>query len=400
MRRSFAVGPALVALTACSLIENFDGYTSGSEGGAPGSDASIDAPFGADSGDASSGDGSHDAALGDVTSGDEGVPADAVATDTSGQTPAAYIYVLGGVVGLGSTPSSDVLSAPAYADGSLGAWSATTSLPVAISTQGTTALNGSIFSFGGTPDGASALTTVYSTQASGGGNVGAWTMQTQLGTNRFGQGAAVTGSRVYAVGGHDSSGALAGTESAAPTGGGVVSGWSADSVLPTARDLGAACIYNGIIYLAAGSDDGAPDGASSIVYAAPIEGDGSLGTWVDTSILMTRRWGATCTIFSARLYVFGGQDSSGNFYGDVQWSPIAGDGSLGSWTQTTGFAPSRFEHATVAIGNRVYVIGGAGSAGLLSDVQVGEIGGDGSIASWTPVTSLPAARALHGAVAF
>jgi hypothetical protein len=400
MRRSLAFVPALAALTACSLIENFDGYTS-PDGGSESSDAAFDSPLGADV----NADAPHDAAA-DGTSADgptssDAAPVDAMANDgPDSESPVAYVYVIGGVLGISEVTSSDVLSAPAYSDGSLGAWSATTSLPNAVSTQGTMTQGGAMFVAGGTHDGTNALTSVYSALPSGGGNLGAWGGQTPMGTNRFGFGAVASSTHLYAIGGHDSSGALAGAEGAAPGAGGAVTGWSSYSVLPVARDQGAACIYEGFIYLTAGSDDGTAAGASSIVYSAPIESDGSLGTWVNTSVLITRRWGVTCAVVGARLYVLGGQDSNGDFEGDVQWAPIAADGTLGAWTQTTGFAPSRFEHATVAIGNFLYVIGGVGSAGLFPDVEVAQVAGDGSIAAWTPTTPLPAGRALHGAVAF
>ncbi len=404
MRRVLACAPAFVMLAACSFIENFDGYASTPDAGSAQGDASLDAPSDADG--ASDGsvdvDASRDAGIDGAVSTDAASPLDAMSTDASGSdagAPVAFVYVVGGLTGTTSTPSSDVLGAPAYADGSLGAWTATTSLPAPISAHGTMALGGSIFVAGGTPDGATALTSVISAQPTS-GSVGAWNTQTPMGTNRFGLGAAASSTRIYAIGGHDSSGALGGVEGAAPSAGGGVSGWSSYSVLPTARYEGAACIYNGYVYLAAGSDNGTAAGASSIVYAAPIAGDGSLGTWINTSILITRRWGATCAIVGARLFVLGGQDFNGDYYGDVQWAPIAGDGTLGTWTQTTGFAPSRYEHTTVVIGSYLYVIGGSGSAGLFPDVEVAQVAGDGSIAAWNATTPLPAGRALHGAVAF
>ena len=76
-------------------------------------------------------------------------------------------------------------------------------------------------------------------------------------------------------------------------------------------------------------------------------------------------------------------------------------GTLSAPRGTLSLPDPTDHHATVRVGNHVYVIGGFRSLGTRLDVVlVGDVSADGTITRWTPTTSLPMPLAYHTAVAF
>ena len=115
---------------------------------------------------------------------------------------------------------------------------------------------------------------------------------------------------------------------------------------------------------------------------APIRSDGTLGSWQNTtpipSINGARSLHQTF-IYNGKLYILGGWHGDGlPAFSDVSYAAIQSNGALGNFVQTTSLPEGVVSHsATVSPDGKVYVVNN-------TNLFVGQITGDGSIASWVP----------------
>jgi sugar lactone lactonase YvrE len=120
----------------------------------------------------------------------------------------------------------------------------------------------------------------------------------------------------------------------------------------------------------------------SRVSFAPINSDGTLGAWRSTTPLPSPggprgRTLHQVVLFQGRMYVMGGWHGDGvPNYGDVWFAPMLGDGTLGSFTQTTALPRAMHGHsAVVSSEGRLYVA-------HASDVWVAPISATGPVGSF------------------
>lgn len=168
----------------------------------------------------------------------------------------------------------------------------------------------------------------------------------------------------------------------------------------------AAVAYNGYLYSIGGYSGQTGTYYNTVQYAA-INDDCSLGNWTNnaTSFDTAGRGGITAFAYNGYMYVTGGIGSGGNSSA-VRYAPIDSDGSVGTWNSTTTLPSAMNRHQTVVWGNRLYVLGGTTLA--LPDFNNGATTGsrptgsgstavryttindDGTLASsWSTGTSLP-----------
>jgi len=94
---------------------------------------------------------------------------------------------------------------------------------------------------------------------------------------------------------------------------------------------------------------------------------------------------------------------NGTYVSASAFAPISGDGSLGSWQETTHFPISTFPgwslHQELAYNGRFYLLGGwhGDPVPLYPYVYYAPIQGDGSLGSFAQLPSLPTAMANHSA---
>jgi len=175
----------------------------------------------------------------------------------------------------------------------------------------------------------------------------------------------------------------------------------------------ASAIWNGYIYVAGGNSGCSGQyedcGFTIKVFYAPINQDGSIGSFNQTTPLPKSLRGHTLTAYNGYLYVIGGivQPQFGeppypdptNFKtilnDKVYYSKINPDGSIGDWLETTPLylpelPPEQqdkaglFAHAAVAHDGYIYVSGGWNVA-LNKNVRtllIGPINDDGTIQKW------------------
>lgn len=178
-------------------------------------------------------------------------------------------------------------------------------------------------------------------------------------------------------------------------------GYVAGSQYPTDRYGASATILNGYVYMAGGCTSAATDcstATNSVVYA-PIQADGTLGTWTATqNLLLPLAWGKLEAV-GGTLYYIGGQTSgSNNGSQNIYWvKPDANGAITTTWASTANGLPSGRTRMGAAVWNdRIYIVGGNSNVGTPTNtVYVSPpLTGGGTIPSaWsTASTSLPVAR--------
>ena len=200
--------------------------------------------------------------------------------------------------------------------------------------------------------------------------------------------------------------------------------WTAATPLPAARGFAAAVSANafnsvvtgsGNLYVIGGLD--AAGAAASSVYTAALNADGSLpaaaaaGTWATTTALPQALFGASAVIFHGRIYVAGGNDTTGAPSAKVYSAHIKSDGTLDAW-QTLPDLPAAVAYGQlVTSGGYLYVLGGTNAASIdpVSKTQSSAASGaiysaainirNGSIAAWnTNASAMGKSREKFSAV--
>jgi len=235
------------------------------------------------------------------------------------------------------------------------------------------------------------------TQATAGA-ISSWTATTSFSTARFSHYTVTYNGYIYVIGGvNQSLGALNDVQYAPINGDGSVGTWNATTGLPAARYSGAAVAYNGFIYVMGGYGSDAP--THNDVYDAPINADGTLGSWSLITTLSSPRVGFTALVDNGYMYILGGANSSSQ-YNSVEYAIINNDGTLGSWQSTSSFTDKRYLHSSVIYNGYMYVMGGLDFASFnnSADVQYAPINANGTVGAWSFTTSMPYVLLTFGAV--
>ncbi len=144
--------------------------------------------------------------------------------------------------------------------------------------------------------------------------------------------------------------------------------WTA-AALPTdhGTDCLAAVQANGYIYVISGENAATgSDEISDIIDYAPINPDGSLGTWSEASLPLPL-WFMEAEVVGDYLVVFSGLSewSADSAQTAVYTAPLnPSDGSIGSWTTQANSLPEAFYGAGSCVhNNTIYTMGGRTSEG-------------------------------------
>ncbi len=94
-----------------------------------------------------------------------------------------------------------------------------------------------------------------------------------------------------------------------------------------------------------------------------------LGAWNATTPFNIPRHAHTSVVYNGYLYVIGGTSDGVTCFNDVQYAPINADGSLGTWQSTTSFNTGRRSHTSVVYNGYLYVMGGTQLAAVCSTMS-------------------------------
>ena len=137
---------------------------------------------------------------GDITGWTTGTSLPGALTGSQAIVTKNRVYLLGG--NSGTTQVSTVYTAPINADGTIGAWTTGTPLPVRLNVSQAVVTKNRVYLIGG-HNGTTTASTVYTAPINADGTLGAWTIGTSLPGPLSHSQAIVTSSKVYLLGGYN-----------------------------------------------------------------------------------------------------------------------------------------------------------------------------------------------------
>ena len=274
-------------------------------------------------------------------------------------------------------------------NGDITDWTTGTALPGVLSYSQAIVTKNRVYLLGGYTT--SYVSTVYTAPINSDGTLGTWTTGTSLlGALRSSQ-AIVTKNRVYLLGGYTNN--YVSTVYTAPINpDGTLGTWGTGTSLPGALAHSQAIVTKNRVYLLGGENSS----YVSTVYTAPINSDGTLGTWTTGTLLPGVLGASQAIVTKNRVYLLGGYTGS-VYVSTVYTAPINSDGTLGTWKTGTSLPGALGQSQAIVTKNRVYLLGG-NDAGYDSTVYTAPINSDGTLGTWATGTSLPGSLGASQAI--
>jgi N-acetylneuraminic acid mutarotase len=212
-----------------------------------------------------------------------------------------------------------------------------------------------------------------------------WTSTNSLTTAIAGTASFVSKNYMYILGGEDSNGAIDAIQRASfDSDGNLTSTWSNVGTLPVAINQMGYVATKNRYYLIGGFNS---SGALSSVYSAPINSDGTLGSFRTETSLPDGRANATCFVIKDKLYAVGGQNTS-SFFDTVYQATINNDGTLSSWTTLPNF-PVKFDYGKpLLIKDRIYIFN-INRDNNNTNIYYATCNSNADIDSWTSASIMP-----------
>ncbi|MDE3090435.1 MAG: hypothetical protein KGJ80_13720, partial [Chloroflexota bacterium] len=158
-------------------------------------------------------------------------------------------------------------------------------------------------------------------------------------------------------------------------------------------------VVNNYLYVMGGSYALVP---TSTVFYAPINPDGSVGTWNRTQSLPDIRSDFGTVVVSGTIYVIGGGGAGDVPTNSVYYAKPSGGGTISSWYTATAPLPTTLaRHSAVADNGMIYIVGGYDGSTYYPDVYYAIPTSGGDVTSWTKAsTTLQQNLILASGVAF
>ncbi|MEI9914394.1 MAG: hypothetical protein WDN66_05490 [Candidatus Saccharibacteria bacterium] len=260
-------------------------------------------------------------------------------------------------------------------------WSPTTSLPTGTQQATTVANNGYIYEIGGDTNSLITVTTVDYAQINSNGTIGSWSPTTSLPVATYLATSVAYNGYVYEIGGSPTNSSLTANVYYAPINtNGTIGSWSPTTSLPAAINDATSVTYNGYVYEIGGENN--TTNVPTVDYAL-INADGTLGSWTSTTSLPNANNSATSVVYNGYVYELGGYTTTA--VATVEYAPINSNGTLGSWTTTTSLPYANYGGTSVIYNGYVYEIGGY----ITAAVEYAPLNSDGTVGSWQATASLP-----------
>ena len=287
--------------------------------------------------------------------------------------------------------SNSVITLNGGAGAGLTAWTSTSSMTTASSFAGTVVMNGYVYNIGGYASGYSSAVRYAPIKPNG--TLGTWATTTALGGARGYTAAASASGYLYALGGTDGSSNQNTIYIAKQNADGTLVSWQTSPVtLPSAMNAMEVYVVNGYLYVLGGSVSGS---SSTTVYYTHINGDGSINSFDTTTALPVALANGSTFAANGYLYYMGGINGSGTTVGATYYAPLNSDGSLGSWTSTTSLPTTAANFASVVMNGNVYMIKNS------TTVSYAPLNSNGTIGTWvSDSNALPVSLTGMGAVTY
>lgn len=187
-----------------------------------------------------------------------------------------------------------------------------------------------------------------------GDTIGTWSVGTALPSVCHAGQAVVTKNRVYMLSAWD--GAAVGKIHTAPINAdGTLGTWSVAPPLPAALSSGQSVVTKNRVYLLGGNNGST---STSAAYTAPINPDGTLGAWTTAPSAPAAVYGGQTFVIKDRAYMLGGHRLNVGDSAIVYTAPINEDGTLGTWGTKSPLPNGLFFSQVILTSSRVYSLGG------------------------------------------
>jgi N-acetylneuraminic acid mutarotase len=282
-----------------------------------------------------------------------------------------YLYEIGGYT-TGVTATVDY--APIESNGTIGSWIATTSLPSANDDATSVVYNGYLYEIGGNNGSNSVAVVDYAPIASN-GTIGSWTATTSLPIGTEWASSVAYHGYLYEIGGYKTfKGYFATVDYALIKSNGTIGPWRTTTALSTHVHLAVSVAYNGYLYEMGGATNAAT--LATVDYAL-IKSNGTIGPWRSTASLPNGIYIATSATHNGYLYEIGGNNGSAAI-ATVDYALIKSNGTIGPWRSTASL-PNAINWATsVAYHRYLYEIGGY-TNGAIATIDYALIKSNGTI---------------------
>jgi N-acetylneuraminic acid mutarotase len=319
-----------------------------------------------------------------------------------------YLYVIGGSDG--KNPLADVQVAAIASDGKIGPWASAGSFTGARSEHAALAANGNLYVVGGLDGSGKALADVQMAAIHADGTLGTWSTTGSLPSPRTRHAALAWGDDLYVVGGSDGKMLLGDAIRAPLSATGTVGAFVAAAALPSPRGDLQAVAHGGYLYLLGGCSDQGCATPIADVIAGALGPAGRIATFSAIGALPQPRAHLVAVAYDDRLYAIGGSGMNGGVLDDTAVAPLTTGGTLAPWSTLPLSVTPRLGNGMVAWHGFLYSVGGCNTtdtfaacfpiAGhLLDEVLMAPVGSDGSVGAWTATTKLPSGRWGAGVVA-
>lgn len=219
-----------------------------------------------------------------------------------------------------------------------------------------------------------------------------WGTDTALPTPVVDGNLVVTKNRVYLLGGANATVATSLIYTAPINTDGTLGAWVTAGNLPDTTAYLQPVVTKNRIYLLSGY--------YTTVYTAVINTDGTIGTWSTSHALPGQLSWSHIVKTRTRLYVISGRDQAANPSPTAYFTDINADGTINPWYTVGSFLPQgRVGGEVIVTKNRVYIVGGWTNPGGTTGTSVtAPIAPDGTLGAWTAGPALPIALSYSTSV--
>lgn len=263
------------------------------------------------------------------------------------------VFIAGGWhSGVGGTASDIIYSAPINADGTIGSWANVGTLPRILSYGFAVIIKDRVHIVGSWE-----TVQTYNAPINADGTLGAWVSGPSLLNNTtYSTSVAVTSTKIYLIGGWDINyNVLNITQSANINPDGTIGDFTLSTSLPGPMTVNQVVITKNRIYTLGGHNGSA---YHAVVYTAPIDDNGIIGTWTTGTALPGALGYSQVVTVKNRVYLLGGIDTGGNPVTTVYTAPINTDGTIGTWTTSTALAEAIGYHHVFVTNSKIFIAGG------------------------------------------
>ena len=279
-------------------------------------------------------------------------PAPTKRTEVAVVTLRDKIYVVGGFEqpGFSNLMNLAITASVEEYDPSTDRWTTKTSMPVGLHHVGIAVTGGRLYVIGGYKQSGLGIwqpaATVYAYDSA----TDTWFERAPMPTSRGALSVTEHEGKLYAIGGYDREANSAAVEVYDP----VSNTWASRASLPTPRDHLAAATVAGKVYAIGGRLNGDYQRNLSVTEVY----DPAIDHWARAADLPTARSGITASVVGDRVYVFGGEGSDGTFRENEAYDP-----ARDTWQTMTPMPTGRHGLGSAVVHGRIHVISGGPTPG-------------------------------------